>query len=289
MGIAPPITHYSSPKMLHCGRFTLPLDRPLIMGIVNVTPDSFSDGGHHASLVAGIAHAHRLIEEGADILDIGGESSRPGAQSVSVDEELRRVLPIVEALQSSNVPLSVDTCKTEVMIASIAAGADMINDINALQGEGALEAVATSNVAVCLMHRQGMPQTMQLAPTYGDVVADVMVFLAARIAAVQAAGIGRERLVIDPGFGFGKSLEHNVALLRQFDRFQALGVPLLAGLSRKSMLGQITGLDVGDRLIPSVAAAVIAVMKGAKIIRVHDVKASKEALQIINAMGGNND
>ena len=274
--------------MLSCGRFTLPLNRPLIMGILNVTPDSFSDGGHHVSIAAGIAHAYQLIEEGADILDIGGESSRPGAQHVSVEEELRRVLPFIEALQNCNFPLSVDTCKTEVMRAAIAAGADMVNDINALQGEGAREAVAASNVAVCLMHRQGTPQTMQDAPTYADVVIEVMAFLEARMAAAQAAGIVRERLVIDPGFGFGKSLTHNVALLRQLDRFQALGVPLLAGLSRKSMLGQITGLDVDARLMPSVAAAVIAVMKGAKIIRVHDVKASKEALQIINAMEENN-
>lgn len=270
--------------MLHCGRFTLPLNRPLIMGIVNVTPDSFSDGGRHGSAAAGIEHAFRLLEEGADILDIGGESSRPGAQPVGIDEELRRVLPLIEALQGSSVPLSVDTCKTEVMRAAIDAGADMINDINALQGEGALEAVAGSNVAVCLMHKLGTPQTMQLAPRYGDVVADVMAFLAARMAAAQAAGIGRERLVVDPGFGFGKSLEHNLTLLHQLDRFQALGVPLLAGLSRKSMLGQITGLDVNARLIPGVAAAVIAAMKGARIIRVHDVKASKEALQIVNAI-----
>jgi len=175
------------------------------------------------------------------------------------------------------------------MRAAISAGAAMVNDINALQGDGALEAVAGSNVAVCLMHKQGAPQTMQLAPRYNDVVAEVMAFLAARIAAAQAAGIGRERLVVDPGFGFGKSLEHNVTLLRQLDRFQALGVPLLAGLSRKSMLGQITGLDVDVRLIPSVAAAVIAAMKGARIIRVHDVKASKEALQIVNAIKENHD
>ena len=275
--------------MLHCGRFTLPLSRPLIMGIVNVTPDSFSDGGRHASAAAGIEHAFRLLEEGADILDVGGESSRPGAQPVGIDEELRRVLPIVEALQGGDTPVSVDTCKTGVMRAAIAAGADMINDIHALQGEGALEAVAGSNVAVCLMHRQGMPQTMQLAPRYGDVVAEVMAFLAERMAAAETSGIGRERLVVDPGFGFGKSLEHNLALLRQLDRFQALGAPLLAGLSRKSMLGQITGLDVDARLIPSVAAAVIAAMKGAKIIRVHDVKASKEALQIVNAIEESHD
>ncbi len=269
--------------MLYCGRYTLPLNRPLIMGIVNVTPDSFSDGGRHGSAAAGIEHAFLLLEEGADILDVGGESSRPGAQPVGIDEELRRVLPLIEALQG-NVPVSVDTCKTEVMRAAIAAGAAMINDIHALQGAGALEAVAGSNAAACLMHRQGTSQTMQLAPRYGDVVADVMAFLAARMAVAQAAGIGLERLVVDPGFGFGKTLEHNLTLLRQLERFQLLGVPLLAGLSRKSMLGQITGLEVDERLIPSVAAAVIAAMKGAKIIRVHDVKASKEALQIVNAI-----
>jgi len=254
------------------------------MGIVNVTPDSFSDGGHCASPVSGIGHALRLLDEGADILDIGGESSRPGALPVSIEEELRRVLPVVEALCGRNVPLSVDTCKARVMREVIAAGAAMINDIDALQGEGALDAAADSSVAVCLMHKHGTPQTMQHAPRYDDVVAESMAFLQARMAAAQAAGIGRERLVVDPGFGFGKLLEHNIALLRQLDRFTTLGVPVLAGLSRKSMLGQITGLEVNERLIPSVAAAVIAAMKGAKIIRVHDVKATREALQIVNAI-----
>ena len=270
--------------MLSCGNFQLSLHRPLIMGIVNVTPDSFSDGGCHDSPDAGIAHALRLLDEGADILDIGGESSRPGAIPVSVDEELRRVLPLVEALRGRKVPVSVDTCKPEVMRAAIAAGAAMINDINALQGEGALEAVAVSNVAVCLMHKQGTPQTMQLAPRYDDVVAEAVAFLQARLAAAEAAGISRGRLVVDPGFGFGKSLEHNVALLRQLDRFGILGVPVLAGLSRKSMLGQLTGLEVSDRLIPSIAAAVIAAMKGARIIRVHDVKATRDALAIFSAI-----
>lgn len=254
------------------------------MGIVNITPDSFFDGGHCASPASAIEHALRLLDDGADMLDIGGESSRPGAQPVSVEEELRRVLPVVEALSGRNVPLSVDTCKTRVMREAIAAGAAMINDIDALQGEGAIDAVAASNVAVCLMHKQGTSQTMQLAPSYGDVVAETMAFLQARMAVAQAAGIGRERLVIDPGFGFGKRLEHNIALLRQLDEFARLGVPLLAGLSRKSMLGQLTGLDVNERLIPSVAAAVIAAMKGAKIIRVHDVKATREAMQIVNAI-----
>lgn len=275
--------------MLHCGRFTLSLDRPLIMGIVNVTPDSFSDGGRHVSAAAAIEHAIQLLEEGADILDVGGESSRPGAEPVSVDQELRRVMPVVEALQGRNIPVSVDTCKTEVMRAAIGAGVAMINDINALQGEGALGVVAGSNVAVCLMHKQGAPQTMQQAPSYQDVVAEVETFLKARVAAAEAAGIARERLVLDPGFGFGKTLEHNIALLRQLDRLSALGMPVLAGLSRKSMLGAITGLAIEDRLIPSVAAAVIAAMKGANILRVHDVKATRVALQIVNAIEEKND
>ncbi|MDD5240116.1 MAG: dihydropteroate synthase [Sulfuricella sp.] len=270
--------------MFHCGPFQFSLHRPLIMGIVNITPDSFSDGGQRGSPAAGIEHALRLLDQGADVLDIGGESSRPGALPVSVEEELRRVLPVVEALSGRNVPVSVDTCKTRVMREAIAAGAAMINDIGALQGEGALETVADSNVAVCLMHRQGTSQTMQHDPHYEDVVAEVMAFLQARMAAAQAAGIARERLVVDPGFGFGKLLQHNVTLLHHLDQFAGLGVPVLAGLSRKSMLGQITGLDINERLIPSVAAAVIAAMKGARIIRVHDVKATREALQIVNAI-----
>lgn len=281
------ITH---PQMLRCGRFTLSLNRPLIMGIVNVTPDSFSDGGRFYSSSAAIEHACRLLEEGADMLDVGGESSRPGALSVSVEEELRRVLPIVEALQGRNVPVSVDTCKAEVMRAAIGAGASMINDINALQGEGALEAVANSSAAVCLMHKQGTPQTMQLAPRYEDVVADVMAFLQARMTAAEAAGIGRERLVVDPGFGFGKAQEHNIALLRQLDRFRALGVPVLAGLSRKSFLGRIAGIEAAEeRVCASVAAAILAVQRGAKIVRVHDVKATRDALQIVEAIEGENN
>ncbi len=272
--------------MLRCGRFNFPFPRPLIMGIVNVTPDSFSDGGRFESTPAAIEHALRLIEEGADLLDIGGESTRPGALAVPLDEELRRVIPLVEALRDKNVALSVDTCKPQVMRAAIAAGTDMINDIAALLAEGALEAVADSHVAVCLMHKQGTPQTMQQQPEYRDVVADVMAFLAERLAACEQAGIARERLVVDPGFGFGKTLAHNIDLLRHLDCFQTLGVPLLAGLSRKSMLGAITGLEVEERLQPSVAAALLAVLKGAKIVRVHDVKATKQALQIVNAIEG---
>ncbi|MHB0985727.1 MAG: dihydropteroate synthase [Sulfuricella sp.] len=274
--------------MLLCGRFSLPLDRPLIMGIVNVTPDSFFDGGRHASPSAGIEHALRLLEEGADILDVGGESSRPGALSVSIDEELRRVMPVVEAMRGRDVPVSVDTCKAEVMRAAIESGAAMINDIDALQNEGALAAVAGSDVAVCLMHKQGAPQTMQLAPSYDDVVAEVMAFLQARVAAAEAAGISRARLVIDPGFGFGKTLEHNIDLLRHLNRFRALGVPLLAGLSRKAMLGRIAGLGAADeRIHASIAAAILAVQKGARIVRVHDVRATREALQVVNIIEGN--
>ena len=269
--------------MLHCGRYTLPLSRPLIMGIVNVTPDSFSDGGRHDAASA-VEHALRLIGEGADILDIGGESTRPGALPVPLDEELRRVIPVVEALRGENIPLSVDTCKPAVMAAAIAAGAAMINDIDALQAEGALQAVAASSVAVCLMHKLGTPQTMQHAPRYEDAVTEVMAFLAARVTAAEAAGIARERLVIDPGFGFGKRLEHNIELLRHLDRFRELGVPVLAGLSNKSMLGTLTGLPVEERLIPSVAAAVIAALKGASILRVHDVNATRQALQVAGAV-----
>jgi len=256
------------------------------MGIVNVTPDSFSDGGRFDSTPAAIEHALRLIDEGADILDIGGESTRPGASAVPLAEELRRIIPLLEALRDKNIALSVDTCKPAVMQAAVAAGADMINDIDALQAEGALEAVSGSTVAVCLMHKQGTPQTMQQQPEYSDVVGEVMAFLAARQTACEQAGIARERLVIDPGFGFGKTLAHNIALLRHLERFQQLGAPLLAGLSRKSMLGAITGLGVEQRLQPSVAAALLAALKGAKILRVHDVQATRQALQIVNAIEG---
>ncbi|PWB52710.1 MAG: dihydropteroate synthase [Nitrosomonadales bacterium] len=271
--------------MLHCGRFTLSLDRPLIMGIVNVTPDSFSDGGHFYSSARAIQHARQLIEQGADLLDIGGESTRPGAQAVGIEEELERVLPVVEGLGDCGVPLSVDTLKPGVMRAAIQAGADMINDVNALRAEGALQAVAGSSAAVCLMHMQGEPRTMQQSPLYQDVVAEVKAFLDARIAAAEQAGIQRERMVIDPGFGFGKTLEHNLDMLRKLESFASLGVPLLAGLSRKSMLGVLTGLPVGERMAPSVAAAVVAAMKGARILRVHDVKETRQALQIFNALG----
>jgi dihydropteroate synthase len=259
------------------------------MGIVNVTPDSFSDGGRFDSPAAAVEYALRLREEGADILDIGGESTRPGALPISVEEELSRVLPLVEALRDREVPLSVDTFKPEVMQAVIAAGASMINDINALQSPGALEAVVRSGVGVCLMHKQGTPQTMQANPQYRDVLSEVMDFLRRRVAVAEAAGIGRDRIVVDPGFGFGKTLEHNIVLLKSLDRFRELGLPVLAGLSRKSMLGKITGLEVGERLPASIAAAVIAALKGASILRVHDVKATREALQVVTAVEGENE
>jgi dihydropteroate synthase len=250
------------------------------MGIVNVTPDSFSDGGHHASTTAAIAHARQLISDGADILDIGGESTRPGAATVSAQEELDRVLPVIEGLRDITVPISIDTWKPEVMRAALAAGASMVNDINALQEEGALAAVAGSDAAVCLMHKQGVPQTMQQQPHYTDVIAEVSAFLRVRISAVEAAGIARDRIVIDPGFGFGKTLAHNLDLLRELETFCALDVPVLAGLSRKSMLGAITGRDVNERLAASVAAAVLAVQRGAAIVRVHDVRETVDALKV---------
>lgn len=270
--------------MLICGFFHFNLARPLVMGIVNATPDSFSDGGQYHHRDAAIAHAQQLLAEGADIIDIGGESTRPGALPVSVQEELDRVMPIIEGL--SGVPISIDTFKPLVMREAIAAGAMMVNDINALQDEAAMKIVAARKVAVCLMHKRGDPQTMQQQPHYEDVVEEVSAFLSARIAAAEAAGIARERIVIDPGFGFGKSLGHNLALLRELHRFTALGVPLLAGLSRKSMLGALTGRDAVERLPASIASALIAVQQGAKIVRVHDVAATVDALKILNAVSG---
>ena len=254
------------------------------MGIINVTPDSFSDGGQHLRRDTAIAHAQKLIAEGADILDIGGESTRPGAQPVALQEELDRVLPIIEGLRGTPVPISIDTCKPEVMRAAIAAGVQMVNDINALQDAAAMNAVAASGVAVCLMHKQGNPQTMQHQPQYGNVVAEVGEFLRERIAAAEASGIRRERIAIDPGFGFGKTLEHNLALLRGLEKLAGFGVPVLAGLSRKSMLGAVTGQDVNHRVSASVAAALIAVQNGASIVRVHDVRATVDALKVWNAV-----
>ena len=254
------------------------------MGIVNLTADSFSGDGHARDVERAVAHGLRLVEEGADLLDLGAESSRPGATPVSVAEELDRLLPVLEALRPCGVPLSVDTVKPAVMRAACAGGAAMINDIRALQAPDAMEAVASSTAAVCLMHMQGDPATMQQAPRYEDVVQEVIDYLARRLEAALAAGIARERLVVDPGFGFGKTLEHNLALLRHLDRFKVLGVPLLVGLSRKSMLGAITGRPVGERLHASVAAALLAAERGAAILRVHDVAATRDALLLWQAI-----
>ncbi|MDQ3260962.1 MAG: dihydropteroate synthase [Burkholderiales bacterium] len=254
------------------------------MGVVNVTPDSFSDGGKFLSASAAIDHAHRLIEDGADILDIGGESTRPGAESVGVDEELRRVIPVIEAIGDHQVPISIDTMKPEVMQAAIQAGASMVNDVNALRADGALEACAKTEVGVCLMHMRGSPRTMQLDPTYIDVVAEVKVFLLKRAQLCQRAGVAAERIVIDPGFGFGKNREHNLTLLRHLNEFREMGYAVLAGLSRKSLLGKITGQEVVARMPASVAAAVLAVQNGAHIVRVHDVRATKDALAILHAV-----
>lgn len=268
---------------LRCGAYRLSLERPLVMGIVNVTPDSFSDGGRFFDAARAVAHARRLVEDGADMLDIGGESSRPGAQPVGLDEELRRVLPVIEALAGLGVPLSIDTVKPEVMRRAVGSGASIINDIAALRAPDALEAAAGTQAAVCLMHMQGEPGTMQAAPRYGDVVAEVRDFLAQRVAAAQSAGIAAERIVVDPGFGFGKRIEHNLALLRHLDCFAGLGACVLAGLSRKSMLGQITGQEVSLRDTASVAAALLAAQNGARILRVHDVAAMRDALAVWQA------
>jgi len=273
---------------LRCGHRTLDLTRTRVMGILNVTPDSFSDGGDFATREAALRHARQMVADGADLIDVGGESTRPGAPPVSVAEELDRVIPVIEALAGElAVPVSVDTSKPEVMRAAVAAGAGLINDVAALRRPGALAAAAALRVPVCLMHMQGEPGTMQQDPAYGDVVAEVAAFLAGRLAACEAAGIPRERLLVDPGFGFGKTLAHNLALLRGLPRLASLGVPVLAGLSRKSMIGALLGgVPVGERLHGSVAAAVLAVERGAAIVRVHDVGPTVQALRIVAAVGG---
>lgn len=261
----------------------MPLKRPLIMGVVNVTPDSFSDGGQFFSAQSAIDHAVHLIEAGADILDIGGESSRPGAIEVTLQEELQRVLPVLHGLRDVPVPISIDTYKPEVMQAALDAGASMINDIWALQQPNALAQVAQRDCGICLMHMQRNPQQMQQAPHYENVVAEVRDFLRARVEALETQGVSRSRIVIDPGFGFGKSLEHNLALLRDLAQLGTLNVPVLAGLSRKSMLGILTGRPPEQRLAGSIAAALVAVAHGARIVRVHDVAATKDALQVWQA------
>jgi len=270
--------------ILHCGKFRLVLDRPLIMGVVNVTPDSFSDGGHFLAAGAAVDHARRLIDEGADLLDIGGESTRPGAAPVALEEERRRVLPVIEALAGAGVPLSVDTQKPELMCEAAAAGAALINDVNGFEASGTFGAAAGSDCAVCIMHKQGDPRTMQQSPRYSDVVAEVAAYLRRRAAAAEQAGITRERIVIDPGFGFGKTLEHNLALLNGLEAIAAAGYPVLAGLSRKSMIGALTGRPVGERVFGSVAAALLAAQRGAAILRVHDVAATRDVLAVLNAL-----
>jgi len=256
----------------------------LVMGVVNVTPDSFSDGGRYNTISQAKTHINQLIAEGVDILDIGGESTRPGSKSVDTDEELHRVMPVIEYAISQNIPVSIDTTKPEVMQAAIDAGVSLINDINALQAPGTVEAVVSSHVMVCLMHKQGQPDTMQDAPEYNDVISDVMVFLKKRTAAAVSAGIAAARIIIDPGFGFGKTLKHNLILLHQLDQFLSMNFPVLVGISRKSMLGAITGNDVNHRKYASIAAALIAADKGARILRVHDVKATREAIAILEAV-----
>ncbi|WP_374357934.1 dihydropteroate synthase [Chitinimonas sp.] len=271
--------------ILRAGRFQLSLTRPLVMGIVNVTPDSFSDGGRYLRPDAALAHARRLLDEGADILDIGGESTRPGAPAVPLDEELARVMPVLRELHGWGVPISIDTRKAEVMRAALQAGVDLVNDICALSSEGALGAVANSAAAVCLMHMQGEPQSMQAAPAYTDVVAEVVGYLGSRKQAALRAGISTDRLIVDPGFGFGKAFEHNASLFRQLPALTQGDVPVLVGVSRKSMFADIIGPRPAiERDVASAAAALLAVHKGAAIVRVHAVRETVDALKTYAAL-----
>jgi len=271
-------------QTLTCGRFRLALDRPHIMAIVNVTPDSFSGDGLGSDLDAALRRAEAALADGADLLDVGGESSRPGAAPVAEQEELDRIVPLIERLAGCPVPISIDTVKPAVMRAAIAAGATLINDINAFQAPGAVEAVREADVALCVMHMRGEPRSMQVDPHYEDVVGEVASYLEARVSALRASGVGAERLIVDPGFGFGKTLEHNLALLGALDRFAAGGLPVLVGMSRKSMLGTITGRPVGERVTASATAALLAVQRGASIVRVHDVAATRDALAMWQAV-----
>lgn len=276
-------------QFLQCGRYRLPMDEeqaaPLVMGILNVTPDSFSDGGQFQSLDFALSRAEQMIADGVDIIDIGGESSRPGAEPLPLEEELRRVMPLIYALRDCGKPLSIDTYKAEVMREAIAAGADMINDINGFRAEGALRAVKDSECALCIMHMQRDPQTMQAEPHYADVTREVIEFLGERMQALSGEGVARERMCIDPGFGFGKTLQHNLTLLKDIGRMaRELDAPVLAGLSRKSMIGAITGKPVEQRLGGSIAAALSAVAQGARIVRVHDVAATVDAIKVWQAV-----
>ena len=272
-------------QIWQCGRFEFKLERPLLMGIVNVTPDSFSDGGEFSQAQTAIEHARELIAEGADIIDIGGESTRPGAQPVSQQEELERVLPVLEALRDEGVALSVDTCKPEVMRLALQSGADIINDVTGFRSDEAVGVVsAHANCGVCTMHMQGEPRTMQQSPQYNDVVAEVAAALQASARQLQAAGISSGRIALDVGFGFGKTVAHNYALLRELHSLVELGYPVLVGVSRKSMIGAVTGRAVDDRVVGSVAAGLLAVTLGARVLRVHDVKATRDALAIWEAV-----
>ncbi|MGB5178754.1 MAG: dihydropteroate synthase [Gammaproteobacteria bacterium] len=272
-------------KILNCAGRSLDLSQPQVMGILNITPDSFSDGGDFFVPEQAIAHAVRMVEEGAAIIDVGGESTRPGATPVAVDEELRRVIPVIEALHATlAVPVSIDTRRPEVMQAAVAAGAGLINDVNALQAPGAVELAARLGVPVCLMHMQGTPKTMQQQPEYGDVVSEVRDFLLARANLCIRQGIDREQILLDPGFGFGKATEHNLQLLQHLEQLVACGFPVLAGLSRKSMIGQTLGLPVDKRLYAGIALAVLAVWKGAAIVRCHDVRETSEAIRMCQAV-----
>lgn len=272
-------------RRLDCGGRPLLLDRPRIMGILNVTPDSFSDGGDWLSPREAVLHAHHMATAGADIIDIGGESTRPGAAPVPVQQELDRVIPVIEALWAeTRIPISIDTSKPEVMRAAAEAGAGMINDVFALRREGALEAAAALGLPVCLMHMQGEPRSMQSAPEYRDVATEVREFLLQRAADCEAAGIARETILLDPGFGFGKRLEHNLELLRRLPELAAHGYPVLAGLSRKSMLGEITGRPVSERAAGSVALALLAAQAGAAVLRVHDVAETRDVLKVLEAV-----
>ena len=277
---------FDTSPQLDCNGRVLRLDRPRVMGIVNITPDSFSDGGAHFDAGAAIAHGLRLAEEGADILDVGGESTRPGSQEVTVEEELRRVVPVIEGLaRETTLPISIDTSKPEVMRAAVAAGAGMLNDVYGLRREGALDAAAELAMPVVLMHMLGEPRSMQAAPEYDDVVGEVHRFLAERMFAAEMAGIARKNIVVDPGFGFGKTTAHNLQLLAQLRRFTELGVPVLAGLSRKRSIGELTGRsEPRARVAGSVAAHMIAAQNGAMLLRVHDVAATVDALKVWNAV-----
>jgi dihydropteroate synthase len=271
-------------KVLHCGRHRLDLAQPRIMGIVNVTPDSFSDGGRFFDRERALDRARQLRADGADILDIGGESTRPGAMPVTEHEELERIIALIATLASEGAIVSADTMKPTVMRAALAAGAAMINDVQALRAPGAVEALAASDAAVCLMHMRGEPRTMQAAPEYHNVTSEVEEFLVERAAVCERMGIAGNRIVIDPGFGFGKRLVHNLALLRALPQLAAHGYPVLAGLSRKAMLGELTGRAVTERASASVAAALAAVARGAAIVRVHDVRATADALAVWHAL-----